>query len=544
MTLGTGQILNSSLGPTNPDVFAARPENTSPQISEELFKQSKVTQDEIICLLTEMVVDSVLSPKLHVSKLCKDMATFMENLMGEVSKIDLKVEEKSIPERGSVTLGGISPYNANCDNTTSTDTHPSYNQLNYNDNIQRFFESRPKTTPSVGSRELKTEVNKPLMIPINESKCSASGDSTLASSNNRKCCTPLNNTRGGSGSTDRAGITDNGTNTSHVSYKPPHLTEAILWRHNEHMEKKMVQKHQEQLSKGDHRDSESKKYQRLQTNNQDDGMLQDAGVHGVKRSGSHSWEGKPFKGSKHPHVDGIPEVPSPTTNMPPPLSHWHTAKMTPLHQGPSNINLWPPFSVTMTPLHPTIPATTNSYSTPPPIYPQMTNMIPLYYFPSGVQPQENPERPPISVQQPSPDFLTPPVSYMNMPGIMYPGMMQPIYQGSMMYQPNMVMLHPAPVVPAVKTHLSSSAALYHYPMFLATSPKAEPRSNFGSIAPASINKSMLEKEGDKEWNLSQEEGDKKYSLCTGNETSYSSFYSFLKTTDKSDESMEENRKSE
>nr|CAD7461837.1 unnamed protein product [Timema tahoe] len=124
-------------GPTNPDVFAARPENTSPQISEELFKQSKVTQDEIICLLTEMVVDSVLSPKLHVSKLCKDMATFMENLMGEVSKIDLKVEEKSIPERGSVTLGGISPYNANCDNTTSTDTHPSYNQLNYNDNIQR-----------------------------------------------------------------------------------------------------------------------------------------------------------------------------------------------------------------------------------------------------------------------------------------------------------------------------------------------------------------------------------------------------------------------
>nr|CAD7404294.1 unnamed protein product [Timema poppensis] len=527
-------------GPTNPDVFAARPESKSPQISEELLKQSKVIQDEIICLLTEMVVDSVLSPKLQVSKRCKDMATFMESLMGEVSKIDLKVEEQNISEKGSVTLGGISLHNANCDNTTSTDTPPSYNQLNYNDNIQRFFESRPKTTPSVGSRELKTEMNKPLMIPINASKCSASGDSTLASSNNRKCCAPLNNTSGGSNSRDRAAIIHNGTNTSHVSYKPAHLTEAILWRHNEHMEKKMVQKHQEQLSKGDHRETESKKCQQLQTNNNN----QDAGVHGVKRSGSHSWEGKPFKGSKHPHVDGIPEEPSPTTNMPPPLSHWPTAKMTPLHQGPSNINLLPPFSVTMTPLHPTIPSTTNSYSTPPPIYPQMTNMIPLYYFPSGVERQENPETPPISVRQPSPNFMTPPVSYMNMPGIMYPGMMQPIYQGSLMYQPNMVMLHPAPVVPAVKTHVSSPAALFHYPIFLATPPIAEPRSNFGNIAPASINKSVLEKEGDKEWNLSQEEGDKKYSLCTGNETSYSSFYSFLKTTDKSDESMEENSKSE
>nr|CAD7433607.1 unnamed protein product [Timema monikensis] len=157
-------------GPTNPDVFAERPENTSPQISEELLKQSKVIQDEIICLLTE---------------LCKDMATFMESLMGAVSKIDLKVEEQSISEKGSVTLGGISLHNANGDNTTSRDTPPSYNQLNYNDNIQRFFESRPKTTPTVGSRELKTEMNKPLMIPVNISKCSASGDSTLASSNNR-----------------------------------------------------------------------------------------------------------------------------------------------------------------------------------------------------------------------------------------------------------------------------------------------------------------------------------------------------------------------
>lgn len=45
-------------------------------------------------------------------------------------------------------LGEISPHHEYYDSKSSSETPPSYNQLNYNENIQRFFQSKPKTTGS------------------------------------------------------------------------------------------------------------------------------------------------------------------------------------------------------------------------------------------------------------------------------------------------------------------------------------------------------------------------------------------------------------
>lgn len=46
-------------------------------------------------------------------------------------------------------LGEISPHDGYYyDSKSSSETPPSYNQLNYNENIQRFFQSKPKTTVS------------------------------------------------------------------------------------------------------------------------------------------------------------------------------------------------------------------------------------------------------------------------------------------------------------------------------------------------------------------------------------------------------------
>lgn len=56
-------------------------------------------------------------------------------------------------ERESVMLGEISPHHDCYDSKSSSETPPSYNQLNYNENIQRFFESKPKTTVSDESVE-------------------------------------------------------------------------------------------------------------------------------------------------------------------------------------------------------------------------------------------------------------------------------------------------------------------------------------------------------------------------------------------------------
>lgn len=50
-------------------------------------------------------------------------------------------------------LGEISPHHDYEDSKSSSETPPSYNQLNYNENLERFFQSKPKTTASDGSDE-------------------------------------------------------------------------------------------------------------------------------------------------------------------------------------------------------------------------------------------------------------------------------------------------------------------------------------------------------------------------------------------------------
>lgn len=56
-------------------------------------------------------------------------------------------------------LGEISPHHDYYDSKSSSETPPSYNQLNYNENIQRFFQSKPKTTVSDESSERPSASN-------------------------------------------------------------------------------------------------------------------------------------------------------------------------------------------------------------------------------------------------------------------------------------------------------------------------------------------------------------------------------------------------
>lgn len=55
-------------------------------------------------------------------------------------------------------LGEISPHHDSYNSKSSSETLPSYNQLNYNENIQRFFQSKPKTTVSDESVTNNTNV--------------------------------------------------------------------------------------------------------------------------------------------------------------------------------------------------------------------------------------------------------------------------------------------------------------------------------------------------------------------------------------------------
>lgn len=92
-------------------------------------------------------------------------------------------------------LGEISPHHDYCDSKSSSETPPSYNQLNYNENIQRFFQSKPKTT--VSDENIDCSMERKIMSPI-EGVCSNDG-------NNHKMIESVTN-----------------------SYKPSRLTEELL----------------------------------------------------------------------------------------------------------------------------------------------------------------------------------------------------------------------------------------------------------------------------------------------------------------------------
>ncbi|XP_014285213.1 period circadian protein isoform X5 [Halyomorpha halys] len=357
-------------GPPNPDVTTPVAEPEALTVSEELLKETKIVHEEIKHLLNDTVVRSCKTAKQQVTKRCKDLAAFMENLMDELTKppdlkVDVPMEEQSFSERDSVMLGEISPHHEFYDSKSSSETPPSYNQLNYNENIQRFFESKPKTTLSEESSESKVgsggEEGK--ISPVVESIVnSKSGESS------------------GAQSTENSGEVNINPSNNNPSkkYKPTTLTEQLLSRHNEDMEKRMVQKHREQRSKSD-RDMKIK--ERLKTTL--DKPQEESSSHGIKRSGSHSWEGEPCKAIK-------------SVLNPEPVS----SAMTNVEKQATILPAFPP----------------SQEFTPPPF---TSTLMPMYYLPNR-----------------RPDLLFPQQSVLTVP-----------YMGGMVYQPVMFGTQPLVYTP-------------------------------------------------------------------------------------------------
>ncbi|KAJ8939006.1 hypothetical protein NQ314_011256 [Rhamnusium bicolor] len=328
---------------------------------------------------------------------CKYLANIMESLMDEVNNSDLHLDlpqdfDPTISERDSVMLGEISPHHDYYDSKSSSGTPPSYNQLNYNENIQRFFQSKPKTTVS-------DECNGILHGNVDTDQEGKTGT-------NQKCLSPVENSSG-SGSAENFSslsnpINESGTtsisNDSH--YKSPHLTQSLLFRHNEDMEKIMIKKHREHRSSI--KDRESKKtYHKLEKMNildrnnfeKNEQILANY-AHGVKRCGSYSEEGDNHKVFKHEHWSGVANhkaeelgasVNVPTFARSINLQNQTTpVNMTCNNTYQSELNdIWPPFSLTVTPM-PNTP-TCKMRQTPTDAGGFATGMFPIYYIPTTDQ---------------------------------------------------------------------------------------------------------------------------------------------------------------
>ncbi|KAL9697523.1 hypothetical protein quinque_000964 [Culex quinquefasciatus] len=522
-------------GPSDPDVFALH-FNHQHQFADELLKEAKTIEEQILRLLKEPVTKPSDTVKQEVSKRCKALASFMEELMDEVTQPELKLNllnesDFTFSERDSVMLGEISPHHDYFNSKSSSETPPSYNQLNYNDNLQRFFDSRPVMNIE---ESLKNDSSGGTNTEIQDDRTNVSPNQRFSAS-------------GGGGSGGSAGNfssesnaqmdsttnTTSNTGTSSGSVQPPTLTEELLCQHNEDMQKVMLKRHREARTTSRGADKSRK--------GPPDKVYTNIATHGVKRGSSHSWEEDMHKTAKHQHNsnpmrDYQPQsssvqhtvLPKPTQQRLPvvPMDTCRavvtTTAVTMGQQTatvPYNLpragEMWPPFSVSVTTVQTAQTSSSASFVPSHSIFPT------LYYIPAAAQPTStNPTLNPITVpyvagmMYPHPQLyqqsvLYPPMMYHAMPyqpapppcGLAsdarnklqpqpptsqnpVPGSSGQVVPGDMPGGRQVLQTIPPPAGSGSQSQVALTS--FQWPPSQATSVKAEPGSNMGSIASASM----------------------------------------------------------
>ena len=450
-------------GPSNPNVLAADKIENPIQFPANVLNESKAIQEEILKMLSEPVTRPSDTVKQKVSKRCQVLASFMETLMDEVTKAetnrDLKIDvppvsDLTFSERDSVMLGEISPHHDYFDSKSSSETPPSYKQLNYNENLQRFFESRPATTRLDQMKMEQTDTepdtrHSPTQCFGESGGSDSAGNMSSASNANMESITTGTSTRGSNG-----------------SFVPPTLTEALLSKHNEDMEKMIIKRHKVARTGGKSGDK-NKKGEKAQEQHS----------HGVKRAGSHSWEGDAHKNFKQQHV---------VENHKPATQGFHNQHNARPYQN-VNVDLWPPFSVSLTSIqntHTTAQAATQ-FST--------SNIFPtVYYIPQNIQPQDQRAQ----LQMPCiPSLLYQPMVYS--PSTFYQMQFQPattqsnindtFFNSAFQFEKNIAV----PVLQKIPTPVGSGPQnqnAFQRPPSQATSAKAD----IGSTSASVVNRVMIQ----------------------------------------------------
>ncbi|XP_021187935.2 period circadian protein isoform X7 [Helicoverpa armigera] len=233
-------------GPSNPDVFQSPDPDRTQKIPEEEKNKAQMLRENIIRTMNEVLTKPAELAKQQMSKRCQDLASFMESLMEEAPKTDeeLRLEindpDHSYYERDSVMLGGISPHHDYYDSKSSTETPLSYSLLNYNDTLQRYFDSHQPVSyeeynPVTGENVLGLKDTRPF---TNFSHCLSPMAQHSRDSGEMTCSSDSNGMAMGS----------NSPMMPLGDYQPIRLTEALLNKHNAEMEKELMKIHRETRS--------------------------------------------------------------------------------------------------------------------------------------------------------------------------------------------------------------------------------------------------------------------------------------------------------
>ena len=281
-------------GPKNPNIFSDPSYDPPEKASEEKVKISSEVHDAIKGVLQNHVRKNQISKMISGSSTenKKKLSSFMGSLLQEVARAE-SFELNRTSLHGAVVIGNISPHQSD-----SSESPPSYNQLTYNENLTRFFNSQPKTlsekdimsnlvysSPSSyednpkeafkPQSKSKKEQRKSKSGEAGEDGSRGSGDKHSGQGSGEQPGSGTGKTVSGSGENEAknssslqiglsAGHIPQGAEESIMSqdgctsgsgsrlgsgsregvdeYKPPVLTEDLLVLHNREMEKQMVTK--------------------------------------------------------------------------------------------------------------------------------------------------------------------------------------------------------------------------------------------------------------------------------------------------------------
>eukprot|EP00090_Calanus_glacialis_P014686 TRINITY_DN23529_c0_g1_i1.p1 TRINITY_DN23529_c0_g1~~TRINITY_DN23529_c0_g1_i1.p1 ORF type:complete len:1323 (-),score=302.40 TRINITY_DN23529_c0_g1_i1:347-4315(-) len=125
-------------GPKFPDIFSEGA-TLDEQISDKVYKQGEFIISEIKCTLKKTLLTNRMTNAIsnQSTKNKKELSSFMGSLLEEVAKAE---NHKFGRPNKAIVISNISPHYSD-----SSETPPSYNQLTYNENLTRFFNSQPKT---------------------------------------------------------------------------------------------------------------------------------------------------------------------------------------------------------------------------------------------------------------------------------------------------------------------------------------------------------------------------------------------------------------
>lgn len=315
-------IFARTKGPKHCDVFS------SPEIPETLpealIDECKQYQKEILDCLAKPLPHPSYNAEHKQLRQCQEFInqTFMNKFTAHEMKLEIPNDSAfTSSERNLVISDKISPHEAYYESNSSSESPPTYDQLNYNEKLRRFFDSNPFTLSKEGLLKIaeaqgeSNEAGDDCDIGDKGGNGGGGGGTAAGASGGDAA---VGSGKGGHLSAESSvehensntSSTNTGTETESGSFKPRKITEIDINKHNEAMERCLVDKYNRTSNDCASGIAASRvlavphNSDAMITKNLSSKKLADAEAHGhgIKRSSSHSWEGEAHKNAKLIHL--------------------------------------------------------------------------------------------------------------------------------------------------------------------------------------------------------------------------------------------------